>query len=276
MAIVAYQGEPGAFSEEAARGFFGASAQLLPKESFKDVFEFASKHPKSYGIVPIENSTYGSVHQNYDLLLRHKLSIVGEVKLRIQLHLMALRKVPLGKVRSVYSHSQALGQCEEYLRSLKGVNIVAYYDTAGAAKMIRDQDRRDAAAVASACAARTYGLSILKRNVESNHHNFTRFIVLSRKPGAVKHAGKTSLVFAVNDVPGALFKALAVFALREINMLKIESRPHVGRPWEYLFYLDIQGSPTDRTVQQALSHLGELTSFVRVLGAYPFGTTIKS
>jgi prephenate dehydratase len=276
MVMVAYQGEPGAFSEEAARAYFGSRARLLPKEGFKDVFEFATKHPKHYGIVPIENSVYGSVHQNYDLLLRHKLSIVGEVKLRIQLHLMALPKVPLGKVRSVYSHSQALGQCEEYLRSLKGVNIVAYYDTAGSAKMIRDQDRRDAAAVASARAARAYGLSVLKRNVESNHHNFTRFIVLSRKPGSVKHGEKTSLVFAVNNVPGALFKALAVFALREINMLKIESRPHVGKPWEYLFYLDIEGVPTDRTVQQALNHLSELTSFVRVLGAYPFGITIKS
>jgi len=276
MVTVAYQGEPGAFSEEAARAFFGSRARLLPKESFKDVFEFALKHPEHYGIAPIENSVSGSVHQNYDLLLRHKLSIVGEVKLRIQLHLMALPKVTLGKVRSVYSHSQALGQCEEYLRSLKGVNIVAYYDTAGAAKMIRDQGRHDAAAVASARAARTYGLSVLRRNVESNHRNFTRFIVLSRKPGLVKQAGKTSLVFAVNDEPGALFKALAVFALREINMLKIESRPHVGKPWEYLFYLDIEGSPTEIAVQQALNHLGELTSFVRVLGAYPFGTTINS
>jgi prephenate dehydratase len=276
MVRVAYQGEPGAFSEEAARAFFGSKAHLLPKETFKDVFDFASKHPEQYGIVPIENSVFGSVHQNYDLLLRHKLSIVGEVKLRIQLHLMALPKIPLGKIRSVYSHSQALGQCEEYLRSLKGANIVAYYDTAGAAKMIRDEDRHDAAAVASARAARTYGLSILKRNVESNHHNFTRFIVLSRKAGNVRRAGKTSLVFAVNDVPGALFKALAVFAFREINMLKIESRPHVGKPWEYLFYLDIEGCPAEKTVQQALNHLDELTSFVRVLGAYPFGTTIKS
>lgn len=276
MLTIAYQGEPGAFSEEAARGYFGTGAALLPKESFKDVFEFATKHPGQFGIVPIENSVFGSVHQNYDLLLRNKLSIVGEIKLRIQLHLMALPKVPLNKVRFVYSHSQALGQCEQYLRSLKGANIVAYYDTAGAAKMIREQGRRDTAAVASARAARTYGLSILKRNVESNHHNFTRFIVLSRKPGVLKRPGKISLVFGVNDVPGALFKALAVFALREINMLKIESRPHVGKPWQYLFYLDIEGSPAQTTVQQALNHLGEMASFVRVLGAYPFGTTIKS
>jgi prephenate dehydratase len=276
MLTIAYQGEPGAFSEEAARGYFGTKAKLLPKESFKDVFDFAARHPDHYGIIPIENSVFGSVHQNYDLLLRSKLSIIGEIKLRIQLHLMALPRVPLTNVRSVYSHSQALGQCDEYLRSLKGISIVAYYDTAGAAKMIREQGRRDAAAVASARAAHTYGLSVLRRNVESNHHNFTRFIVLSKKPGQVRRREKISLVFAVNDVPGALFKALAVFALRDINMLKIESRPHVGKPWQYLFYLDIEGSPEHRKVQQALSHLGELASFVRVLGAYPFGTTIKS
>jgi prephenate dehydratase len=276
MVTIAYQGEPGAFSEEAARGYFGSGARLLPKEDFKGVFDFAARHPNDFGIVPIENSVFGSVHQNYDLLLHHTLSIVGEVKLRIHQHLMALPGVPLKKVRSVYSHSQALGQCEQYLRSLKGTSIVAYYDTAGAAKMIREQERRDAAAIASARAARTYGLTILKRNIESNHHNFTRFIVLSRKPGKIRKGGKISLVFAVNDVPGALFKTLAVFALREINMLKIESRPHVGKPWEYLFYLDIEGSPSQPKVQQALAHLGELASFVRVLGAYPFGTTIKS
>jgi prephenate dehydratase len=176
----------------------------------------------------------------------------------------------------VYSHSQALGQCEEYLRSLKKVSVVAYYDTAGSAKMIREEGRKDAAAIASARAARTYGLSILKRNVESNHHNFTRFIVLSAKKDLAKSKEKTSIVFAAKNVPGALFKALAVFALREINMLKIESRPHVGKPWEYLFYLDIEGSPSEMRVRQALNHLDELTTFVRVLGAYPFGSTIKN
>jgi prephenate dehydratase len=276
MVTVAYQGEPGAFSEEAARSFFGPQAKLLPKQSFKDVFDFASAHPSDFGIVPIENSVFGSVHQNYDLLLRHNLHIIGELKLRIQLHLMALQGVKTRDIHSVYSHSQALGQCEEYLRSLKKVSVVAYYDTAGSAKMIREEGKRDAAAVASARAARTYGLSILKRNIESNHHNFTRFIVLSSSKRRAKREEKTSLVFAVKNVPGALFKALAVFAFREINMLKIESRPHVGKPWEYLFYLDIEGSPADTTVRQALKHIEELTTFVRVLGAYPFGPTIKS
>ncbi len=276
MVTVAYQGEPGAFSEEAARSYFGPKARLLPKQGFKDVFEFASAHPSGFGVVPIENSTFGSVHQNYDLLLRYKLHIIGELKLRVQLHMMALPGVTTKGIRSVYSHSQALGQCEEYLRSLKRVSVVAYYDTAGSAKMIREEGRTDEAAIASARAAKTYGLSILKRNVESNHQNFTRFIVLSARKGPAGGEEKTSIVFAAKNEPGALFKALAVFALREINMLKIESRPHVGKPWEYLFYLDIEGSPTQMRVRQALNHLNELTTFVRVLGAYPFGSTIKS
>ena len=192
MVTVAYQGEPGAFSEEAARSFFGPRATLLPKQSFKDVFDFATTHPAGFGIVPIENSVFGSVHQNYDLLLRNKLHIIGELKLRIQLHMMALPGVKTPNIRSVYSHSQALGQCEEYLRSLKKVSVVAFYDTAGSAKMIREEGKRDAAAIASARAARTYGLSILKRNVESNHHNFTRFIVLSARKTAAKSIEKTS------------------------------------------------------------------------------------
>lgn len=275
MLTVAYQGEPGAFSEQAARAYFGPRVQLRPMETFKEVFEYTTKHPSGFGVVPLENSVYGSVHQNYDLLLKHDLHIVGEIKLRIQLHLMALPGVTQRAVHTIYSHPQALGQCEEFLRSVKKANTIAYYDTAGAAKMIQKDRRRDAAAIASERAAKTYGLSILRRNIESNHHNFTRFIVLSKGPGSLKRAEKTSIVFAVKDVAGALFKALAVFALREINMLKIESRPHVGKPWEYLFYLDIEGTPADAHVRQALKHLGELTRFVRVLGAYPHGKTIR-
>jgi prephenate dehydratase len=274
MATVAYQGEPGAFSEQAARSLF-PRARLLPLGTFKDVFQFATKHPAAFGIIPIENSVFGSVHQNYDLLLRHRLHIVGELKLRIQLHLMALPGVKMEGIRFVYSHPQALGQCEDFLRTMHGVNVVAYYDTAGSAKMIKEELRRDAAALASARAAKTYGLHILKRNVESNHHNYTRFIVLSRRATSARVNGKMSLVFSVKNIPGALFKALAVFALREINLLKIESRPLVGRPWEYLFYLDIEGKPTAPHVRQALEHLSELASFVRVLGSYPVGKTIK-
>jgi prephenate dehydratase len=273
--IVAYQGEPGAFSEEAARLFFGRSARLAPLESFREVFRFATGRRSAYAIIPIENSVFGSIHQNYDLLLKHRLHIIGEVKLRVQLHLMALPGVSLKDVRAVYSHAQALGQCDTYVRSLRRVEVVAYYDTAGAAKMIREERRRDAAAIASARAAKAYGLRIIRRNVESNHHNYTRFLALSNTRANPRGAEKTSLVFAAKNVPGALFKALAVFALREINMLKIESRPLVGKPWEYLFYLDVEGSTAEKRMQQALSHLDELTTFVRVLGSYPFGTTFK-
>ena len=274
MPIIAYQGEPGAFSEKAARALFGKRSTTKPKPTFKEVFRFASSSGTHCGVIPIENSLFGSVHENYDLLLRHKLYIVGEVKLRIRLHLMALPGVSLKEVKAVYSHLQALGQCEQFLRKLKDVEVVAQYDTAGSAKMIREQNKKDVAAVASAEAARVYGLRILRRNVESNHHNFTRFLLLSRKRAPSSRQMKTSVVFAVRNIPGALFKALGSFALREINLLKIESRPLVGKPWQYLFYLDIEGSERDPNIIAALKHLQELSTLVRVLGSYPIGKTI--
>jgi prephenate dehydratase len=274
MPTIAYQGERGAFSEQAALALFGTIARTHACETFKDVFKAVSNGRTQRGIIPIENSLFGSVHENYDLLLAHKLHIVGEVKLRIRLHLMALPGVTLRQVRSIFSHPQALGQCEPFLRSLRGIQAVSYYDTAGSAKMVRDQLRTDAAAIASAEAARAYRLHILKRNVESNHRNYTRFLVLAKKSAAPKRPTKTSLVFAVKDLPGSLFKALAVFALREVNLLKIESRPLVGKPWEYLFYLDVAGSQRDEHVRQALNHLQELSTFIRILGSYQQGRTV--
>ncbi|MCI0706265.1 MAG: prephenate dehydratase [Ignavibacteriae bacterium] len=276
MPIIAYQGEPGAFSEKAAHALFGKRTTTKPKPSFKEVFRFASGSGSHYGVIPIENSLFGSVHENYDLLLRHKLHIVGEVKLRIQLHLMALPGVSIRNVKAVYSHPQALGQCEPFLRRMNGVEVVAYYDTAGSAKMIREQKRSDAAAIASAQAAQVYGLRTLRRNVESNHHNYTRFLVLSKSRAQLAPNMKTSVVFAVRNIPGALFKALGSFALREINLLKIESRPLVGKPWQYLFYLDIEGSVRDPHIVAALKHLQELSTLVRVLGSYPVGKTIQT
>jgi len=269
--MIAYQGEPGAFSEQAARKFFGAHAILKPLPAFSDVFTDAERHPTSFGIVPIENSLFGSIHQVYDLLLKHKLFIIGEVKLRIELHLMTLPGTKRNSVRTIYSQLQAIGQCENFLSTLKNVKVEAVHDTAAAARFIQERKRNDAAAIASEQAARAYGLHILKRNVESNHRNFTRFIALSRKPVQPFGKVKTSIVFAAKDIPGALFKALAVFALRDINLLKIESRPIIGKPWEYLFYLDVKGTPNRDPLRQALNHLKEVCTFVRVLGSYqPF------
>lgn len=269
--MIAYQGESGAFSEQAARTFFGAHGILKPLPTFSDVFVDAERHPADFGIVPIENSLFGSIHQVYDLLLKHKLFIIGEVKLRIELHLMALPETKRNNIRTIYSQLQAIGQCENFLSTIKNVKVEAVHDTAAAARFIRERKRNDAAAIASEQAARIHRLQILKRNVESNHRNFTRFIALSRKPIQLFGKVKTSLVFAVKDIPGALFKALAVFAMRDINLLKVESRPIIGKPWEYLFYLDVEGMPNRNPLHQALNHLEEVCTFVRVLGSYwPF------
>ena len=268
---VAYQGEPGAFSEQAARTFFGVDALLKPLPTFSEVFADIERRRSGLGIVPIENSLFGSIHQVYDLLLKHKLFIIGEVKLRIELHLMALPRTKRNDIHTIYSQLQAIGQCENFLATCKDVKVEAVHDTAAAARFIQERKRHDAAAIASEQAARVHGLRILKRNVESDHRNYTRFIALSPKPVQASGIVKTSLVFAVKDIPGALFKALAVFALRDINLLKIESRPIIGKPWEYLFYLDVEGIPTHDPLRQAVRHLEELCSLVRVLGSYqPF------
>lgn len=275
MFSVAYQGEPGAFSELAARRFFGRRAKLVPMGHFDDVFRFTAKGGARRGLIPIENSVFGSVHQNYDLLLDHNLSIVGEVTLRIHHHLMALPGVRTNQIKFIFSHPQALGQCEDHLKSIRSARQIPHDDTAGAARMIREEARTNAAAVASLQAAKTYRLNILRRNIEDNHNNYTRFLVLARSGKPPARNTKTSLVFATKNVPGALFQALAVFALREVNLLKIESRPLVGKPWQYLFYLDILGSPRDQRVRTALKHLEEVSTFVRILGGYSVGRTFQ-
>ena len=275
--MIAYQGEPGAFSEQAAHIFFGSHARLHPLPTFAEVFADVEHERTGFGIVPIENSLFGSIHQVYDLLLNHKLFIIGEVKLRIQLHLMALPQSHPHHIRTIYSQLQAIGQCENFINTLKNVKVEAVHDTAAAARFLQEQKRQDAAAIASEQAAHMHGLKILKRNVESNHRNFTRFIALSRKPVRPSGNVKTSLVFSVKDIPGALFKALAVFALRDINLLKVESRPIIGRPWEYLFYLDVVGIPDRDPLYQALNHLKEVCTLVRVLGSYhPFDNSTPS
>jgi prephenate dehydratase len=264
-----FQGEPGAFSEEAVLKYFGKRVQPAPLRSFDDVFVNVHNGKFHYGVIPIENSVFGSIHQNYDLLQRHKLFIVGEIKLRISHALLANRGVSLRDVKYVYSHQQAIGQCEKYLKTLRKAEAVAVYDTAGAAKMIGEEKRTDAAAIASVRSAQVYGLKILKRGIETDPKNFTRFLILSRTPSftATKNA-KTSIVFSMKDQPGALHKSLSVFALRDINLHKIESRPFVGKPWEYLFYVDFEGNVKEQKCKLALRHLSELTNVMKVLGTY--------
>lgn len=271
---VSYQGEQGAFSEQAAKAYFGKDCITIARESFHDIFDDVAKRRSAYALVPIENSLHGSVHQNFDLLWKFNLSIVGEIKLRIKMNLLALPGVTIKNIRGVYSHPQALGQCEKFLRTLKKISIYPYYDTAGAAKMIANEHRRDAAAIASSQAATDYRLKILRAGIENDHRNFTRFLIIARKRIRPKKHPKTSIIFATKNIPGALFKCLSVFALRNINLLKIESRPIVGAPWEYLFYVDFEGDGKDKECVNALNHLRELTSYYKNLGSYEAGRIV--
>ena len=265
---IAYQGEPGAFSEAASRQV-SAEAQLVPCRTFEDVFASVEAGPAGYGVLPIENSIGGSIHRNFDLLLEHHLPIVGEVEVPVVHHLLALPGTTLEGVKRIYSHPQALAQCDRFLRTLDAVEILASYDTAGSAKMIADGQMIDAAAIASARAAEVFGLVPLKSSIQDYEHNVTRFLVIGRRPLSAAVADKTTIVFSLANEPGALFKALSVFALRGIDLTKLESRPIPGRKWEYLFYADLATAKDDLPCARALSHLAEFAPTLRVLGSYP-------
>ena len=268
--IVAFQGERGAYSEAAVIGFCEEIVELLPCTSFEAVFDAVTGGAADLGVIPVENSLAGSIHRNYDLLLRYSLPIVGEVQVRVAHELIVLPGVAMADVRRVYSHPQALAQCEGSLTVLlPEAERVATYDTAGSVKMLQDQGIRDGAAIASHRAAEIYGMSVLKTGLEDNAENYTRFLVLAREPVSPQEEAKTSIVYSMDNRPGALFRSLAVFALRDIDLTKIESRPLQGKPWEYFFYVDFVGSIDDAPAKNALRHLEELATFLRVLGCYP-------
>jgi prephenate dehydratase len=265
---IAFQGESGAYSEAAAIRVTD-HADLLPCESFDDVFTAVATGKATHGILPVENSIGGSIHRNYDLLLEHDLPIVGEVVLDITHNLLVLPGTTMEQVKKIYSHPQALAQCERFLRSLPGVSVEATYDTAGSAKLVKEKGLKDAAAIASDRAAQVFGLEILKPEIQDFSDNITRFLIVSRTADSDLQADKTTVVFSLPNEPGSLFKALSVFALREIDLTKIESRPIRGRPWEYLFYVDLPVGRHDLRCARALVHLAEFARSMRTLGSYP-------
>lgn len=272
---IAFQGEAGAYSEQAVFNYFG-NVDTVPCESFDMVFDSVISGRSESALIPIENSLAGSIHQNYDLLLRHDLHIVGEYFLRVQHCLIAMPGVKKEDIKKAISHPQALGQCAAYLRS-HDIKAEQVYDTAGSVKILKETGARDVAAIASRRAAELYGMQILEEGIEDNPENYTRFLAIQNEEknsaalSVSKGEGesKTSIVFTLKNVPGSLFKAMSVFALRDIDLTKIESRPLQGSPWEYLFYIDFIGAAHEDVTKRALDHLGEYAVMLRVLGSYP-------
>ena len=271
---VAFQGELGAFSQVAATQL-AADCVPMPLAAFEQVFEALANGKCDAAVIPIENTLHGSVHENYDHLLKYDLPIQGETFVRIVHNLIAPPGVKRASIRRVYSHPVALNQCRHFFAANPSFERTPFYDTAGSVKMLMENGLRDAGAIASATAAKIYGAKILRKSIEDDRENYTRFFLLKRPKGkkaASPVAGvryKTSVVFTVRNIPGALFRALSAFALRDLNLTKIESRPLRGKPWDYLFYVDFIGHTADPATKHALGHLAELADMWRVLGCYP-------
>jgi len=265
---VAFQGENGAYSEEAACRFLGPSIRTRPSESFEDVFRAVESGEEQFGIVPIENSLEGSINQVYDLLLESDLSVCGETELRVSHCLIAIPGSGLDSIKRVYSHPQALGQCRTFLSHLN-CEVIPSDDTAGSVLMIKEKGTPDNAAIASARSAEIYGMKVIAREIEDNPHNFTRFFILSREDSLPSGDDKTSVVFSVKDRPGVLFQSLSIFASKNISLTKLESRPTRQKPWEYNFYLDFIGHRRDKEASEALESLEKQAIFLKVLGSYP-------
>jgi prephenate dehydratase len=268
----------GAFSQVAASRLAGDDFIPVPTETFEEVFVSVVNGKCQCAVIPIENTLHGSVHENYDHLLKYDLAIRGETFVRIVHNLIAPPGIGFTRIRRVYSHPVALNQCRHFFEANRQIERTPFYDTAGSVKMVMEKGLKDAGAIASAAAAAIYGGRMLKKSIEDDRENYTRFFLLERpkrrsrfiKPEAAKRF-KTTVVFTTRNTPGALFRSLSAFALRDLNLTKIESRPLRGKPWEYLFYLDFIGHAEDPASRNALGHLAELADMLRVLGCYPVG-----
>jgi prephenate dehydratase len=271
----AYQGSRGAFSEDAAQQMLGSTASLSPRETLEDVFLAVDRGEAEYGVVPVESTLSGSIHQCYDLLFDHDVKIVGEIVRRIDEALIAPPGVTFNDVRKALSHPAALAQCENFFRKNPQIHPVSVYDTAGALEEIMRVGSKDSAAVASRRAAEIYGGVILADAIQDHAENYTRFLLISTIAAAAARtlsgACKTSIVFRIPNEPGALSRALQQFADRGVDIAKIESRPLRGTRFEYLFYLDVIGRADSQGVSDALAELRRQSVMLRVLGTYPKG-----
>ncbi|MBS7623366.1 prephenate dehydratase [Candidatus Bathyarchaeota archaeon] len=265
---VAYLGPRGTFTEQAARSYFLDNAEFLECKDIPEIFTVVSSGSAEFGVVPVENSIEGSVNIALDMLLESELQVSGEIDQRVVHNLIAQNEIALSRIRVVVSHPQALAQCRIFLKTnLPKAEVLEAGSTAAAVKSVMGS--RDRAAIGSELASKIYGLKVIRRGIEDNRSNFTRFFVLSRSQSARTGNDKTSIIFSTEHAPGALYKALGVFADRGINLTKIESRPARKRPWEYIFYCDLEGHVEDRVIKDALKELRGKTTFLKILGSYP-------
>ena len=264
----AFQGESGAFSDIATRKIFGMAARVVPLESLEEVFRAVEEEDVSYGVIPVENSLEGSIDTAYNLLLDSSLTVSGELELKISHCLIANRGATLSTIKKIYSHPQALGQCQAFIKHLK-CQLIPAYDTAGSVKLIKDKKIIDGAAIASSSAAEIYDMEILARDIQDNPENYTRFFIISKTASDPTPADKTSAIFTVKHQPGALSGILNAFATENINLTKLESRPTRRKPWEYKFYMDFEGNYHDPGPSRALEQAQQYAIFIKILGSYP-------
>lgn len=267
-AAIGYQGVPGCYSHQVGREYFGEGAVTLSCRSFRDVFEALAKGKIQYGILPIENSTSGSINEVYDLIGEYEFHIVGEKYLKVEHNLLGVEGTVLSDVRQVYSHQQGLIQCSRYLSGHPEWKLKLYYDTAGSAEYIAREGLKSKACIAGKNAASIYGLCIVGENIQNNTNNSTRFVIISKDKNADKDADKVSIVISVAHKPGSLYGILKHFAENKCNLMKIESRPLEGKAWEYFFYIDFSGNVNQKTTEDVLSVVEKECSYFRLLGNY--------
>ena len=266
MLKVAFQGERGAYSEAAATVFFKEPVETVPYPTFYEVLESVETGKIDYAVLPVENSLEGSVPESYDLLLTTKLNIVGEIYHRIRHCLIGLQA--LEKIDTVYSHPQALGQCRKFIQE-HHLKPIPTYDTAGSVKILLELKKDNIACIASRKAAEIYSVPVIREGIEDNPNNYTRFLVLASRKQDKTSKDKTSIIFSIKHVPGALYEILEKFNASKINLTKIESRPTKNTPWEYNFYVDFEGHQDDKNIQDTLQKIKGNTIFLKVLGSYP-------
>jgi prephenate dehydratase len=277
MVKISIQGARGSYHDMVARQKFPDESEIIESPTYQRVFEDVKKGVADYGVVAIENSSYGSFLENYDMLLKYDSSIQAEIYLHIVFNLIALPGTNLKDISEIYSHPQALSDCHTYLEQHLQMKRIETDDTAGSVRMLKEQGLKHSAAIASSLAAEIYGMQVLARDIGSNKKNYTRFLIIAREQAKIpEKASKTSLVIRAKNIPGSLYLCLKCFADEKINLSKLESRPIIGDSWQYYFYIDFECGINAPEAQRALKELGKVTSMIKVLGSYEPGSMLES